>query len=207
LYVNGEALLDTTDSGAVPTDMNNIWLGNGHDNAGVLNRGIEGLIDDVRLYNVALTGDEIMDLVGPIVLEDFEGDLSAWTMTAGGADSAMISDDPLDATNKALMFAPQAGTPSMTMPLVIDPCDTSTTLAFRMMYMGLGDPVVNDNIVGLGDETTNDVDAVDWEYYYTIARMGGSEGTNIDYRDEGNTRQTHQSNQDSKFLTHYILLH
>ncbi|MFC1762622.1 LamG-like jellyroll fold domain-containing protein, partial [Planctomycetota bacterium] len=64
LYVNGEALLDTTDSGAVPTDMNNIWLGNGQDNDGVLNRGIEGLIDDVRLYDTVLTGEEIQDIFG-----------------------------------------------------------------------------------------------------------------------------------------------
>ncbi|MFC1766628.1 LamG domain-containing protein [Planctomycetota bacterium] len=86
IYLNGEPFASGTGTGAIHQDTTYFTIGAEAGGA----YGFSGLMDDVRLYNVALTEREIWDLVGPVVLEDFEADLSAWAMTAGGADSAMI---------------------------------------------------------------------------------------------------------------------
>jgi hypothetical protein len=62
IYVDG--VLDTAVAGSVPIGSNtyNVFIG---ENAEATGRYLNGLVDDVRIYNCALTPGEIAQLVGP----------------------------------------------------------------------------------------------------------------------------------------------
>ena len=132
---------------------------------------------------MALTADEILDAIGPVILDDFEGDLSAWTLSSDiAANYATIEEDPTDPDNKVLQLVAAEGTHKLLLPWVVDPNGVST-LSFRMAFLGLtGDPNTINNNVTIG---AADKDAPDglWGEYFSLLRMGG--GTRIDYRDGG----------------------
>ena len=67
--------------------------------------------------------------------DDFEGDLSAWTGTGGGAYSGTIVVDPLDASNNVLNFGllNSAGD-TFTSGAAFDPANDTFVLSFR--YLG-----------------------------------------------------------------------
>jgi hypothetical protein len=178
LYIDGELRASRTDSlQAVAQDTTTFTIGAGQEG----DRAIVGMMDDVCLYDVALTAEQITDLTGgPVVLEDFEGDLSAWTISEAEAPFVSVTEDMLDPTNQVLQLVPIEGTGTMTLPWVVDPNDSGTSLGFRTMFLSLGGPI-NDTVVGTADETAADINAIGWGDYYSIVRMGPD--TQIDYRD------------------------
>jgi len=63
----------------------------------IIGRGFTGQMDNIMVLDIALDADEVAAMEEAqrplLVLEDFEGDLSAWTF-AEDAGRAMIADDP-----------------------------------------------------------------------------------------------------------------
>ena len=107
------------------------------------------------------------------VLEDFEGDLSAWDITQG-ADVVSIAEDPTDPNNHALLI-PSAVT-TLTLPWTVDP-NGRQTLGFRMLYTGEPENVANNAVVGVSDGN-----GANWGNYFAIVRMYQQ---GLDYRDGG----------------------
>ena len=170
-------------SGSGPGDPNqdttSFTFGAGKTAAGTIDVPIVGMMDDVRLYDVALTADQVKDMVveSPAwVLEDFEADLSAWNMDSSFPDTVSIAVDPLDPNNSALQILPSENG-GLFMPWTVGPNDLGS-LSFRMLSSNFADVYSSNMGMGTADEA-----GMAWGNMYSIVRMG--EGTNMSYRDGG----------------------
>ncbi|MCK4293846.1 MAG: LamG domain-containing protein [Planctomycetes bacterium] len=65
VYINGQFEDDSAFGVAGPLDPTECWIGAGDDGLGNPNNAFDGLIDDVRLYNRALSASEVAHLVDP----------------------------------------------------------------------------------------------------------------------------------------------
>ena len=96
LYIDGTLDASFPWTGAVLTDAYNVFIG---ENAQATGRQFNGLIDDVRVYNVALSASQISALYYQSTTYTWVGTTTSWTTVAnwspygppGAADTAIIA--------------------------------------------------------------------------------------------------------------------
>jgi hypothetical protein len=163
LYINGSLTSSLAQSGAIATSSNPLQIGG---DLFYSDQHFQGRIDDVRVYNVALSGGQIVaDMNTPVgaALPDGDGDglLDAWEIQYFGSTNAVnggVSADPDgDGLNNLAEF--QAGT---------DPTNNASTFRVTsVVYTGNNVRVT----WSMGPNKTNALQA-------TAGQGGGSFSTN-----------------------------
>ena len=90
LFVNGTQVASTAKTGAIATSTNPLQIGGDS----IYGQFFSGLIDEVRIYNVALTAAQIQaDMTAPVVSGGGDGELPSapGTLTATAAGSTGVS--------------------------------------------------------------------------------------------------------------------
>jgi hypothetical protein len=88
IYLNGQEIARTDRTGGISTSSANVWIG---DNPGPDRKQFDGIIDEVAIYNRALSDTEILSL--------YNGDAGVEICTGGTCPAGLISYWRLDETS------------------------------------------------------------------------------------------------------------